>query len=90
VATAGDPTGARPDLRLLRDALRALALGDFTVRLGTSDDPLVAECFDAFDDVATLRSTLTDEIVRVSRTVGREGRMGERVHARRGARRVGR
>jgi hypothetical protein len=48
-------------------------------RLGTSDDPTMAELFELFDDVATLRSGLTDEIVRVSRTVGREGQMGERV-----------
>ncbi|MGZ8471367.1 MAG: HAMP domain-containing protein, partial [Gemmatirosa sp.] len=53
--------------------------GDFTYRLGRSRDPEIAEVFDLFDDVAALHSGLNDEIVRVSRTVGREGQMGERV-----------
>ncbi|MBV9879707.1 MAG: HAMP domain-containing protein, partial [Gemmatirosa sp.] len=39
----------------------------------------MARIFEAFNEAADLRSGLTEEIVRVSRTVGREGQMGERV-----------
>ena len=67
------------DLERLRNGLRRLRDGDFTYRLGRSEDPDTSELFDLFDDVAGLHSGLTDEIVRVSRTVGREGQMGERV-----------
>ncbi len=70
----------RADLDRLREGLRRTRDGDFSIRLGTSDDPEVAELFELFDDSASLRAALTDEIVRVSRTVGREGQMGERVH----------
>ncbi|WP_284348462.1 hybrid sensor histidine kinase/response regulator [Roseisolibacter agri] len=71
--------GRDSDLDRLREGLRRLRDGDFTFRLGRSDDPEIAEIFDLFDDVAGLHSGLNDEIVRVSRTVGREGQMGERV-----------
>jgi HAMP domain-containing protein/CheY-like chemotaxis protein len=67
------------ELVRLREGLRRLRDGDFSYRLGRSNDPDVAELFDLFDDVAALHSGLNDEIVRVSRTVGREGQMGERV-----------
>ncbi|MDF1504686.1 HAMP domain-containing protein [Roseisolibacter sp. H3M3-2] len=67
------------DLIRLREGLRRLRDGDFSFRLGRSSDPEVGELFDLFDDVATLSSGLSEEVTRVSRTVGREGQMGERV-----------
>ncbi len=67
------------DLGRLREGLRRMRDGDFSYRLGRSTDPEVAELFDLFDDVATLSAGLTAEAVRVSRTVGREGQLGERV-----------
>ncbi|MGZ9247369.1 MAG: HAMP domain-containing protein, partial [Gemmatirosa sp.] len=75
----GTRTDRTADLDRLREGLRRLRDGDFTYRLGRSRDPEIAEVFDLFDDVAALHSGLNDEIVRVSRTVGREGQMGERV-----------
>jgi HAMP domain-containing protein/CheY-like chemotaxis protein/signal transduction histidine kinase len=67
------------DLRLLLKGLRDLKSGDFTARMpDESDDPLIAEIADAFNDVAYLHSRLTEEVVRVSTSVGREGRMMER------------
>jgi HAMP domain-containing protein len=66
-------------LRRLTEAMRCLRDGDFSSRLGASDDPAFDEVFGLFDQAAELRSRLTSEIVRVSRTVGREGQMGERV-----------
>ncbi len=63
----------------LRDGMRRMRDGDFDYRLAPSADPALAEVFTLFNEVATLRAELTSEIVRVSRTVGREGQMGERV-----------
>ncbi|AHG87608.1 ATP-binding region ATPase domain protein [Gemmatirosa kalamazoonensis] len=63
----------------LLDALLALRDGDFEFRLGRANDPGFTPIFDAFNEAAALRSGLTDEIVRVARTVGREGLLGERV-----------
>jgi HAMP domain-containing protein len=67
------------DLRRLTEAMRALRQGDFTRRLGPPAEAAHDELFALFDQAAELRSRLTSEIVRVSRTVGREGQMGERV-----------
>ncbi|RYZ40213.1 MAG: HAMP domain-containing protein, partial [Myxococcaceae bacterium] len=61
-------------------ALRAVQGGDFSVRLPSgAQDVVMDEIARAFNAVVTLNSTLTHEIVRVERVVGREGRMGERV-----------
>jgi HAMP domain-containing protein/signal transduction histidine kinase/DNA-binding response OmpR family regulator len=66
-------------LRQLLDGLRAVDGGDFTVRLDANGDPLVAEVVQAFNRVAGKHQRLTDEMVRVSQSVGREGRMRDRV-----------
>ncbi|MFN2563655.1 MAG: hypothetical protein ABR499_01420, partial [Gemmatimonadaceae bacterium] len=66
-------------LRQLLDALRAVDGGDFSVRLQANGDPLVAEVLEAFNRVAGKHQRLTDEMVRVSQSVGREGRMRDRV-----------
>jgi HAMP domain-containing protein/CheY-like chemotaxis protein/signal transduction histidine kinase len=66
-------------LRQLLDGLRAVDGGDFTVRLNPNGDPLVAEVVEAFNRVAGKHQRLTDEMVRVSQSVGREGRMRDRV-----------
>ncbi|WP_418766111.1 HAMP domain-containing protein [Myxococcus xanthus] len=61
-------------------ALRSVHGGDFSVRLPGGDaDPVMEEIVSAFNAVVSLNATLTQEVVRVERVVGREGRMGERV-----------
>ncbi|RKH12628.1 HAMP domain-containing protein [Corallococcus sp. CA053C] len=72
--------GGPPPLQQLLAALRAVQGGDFSVRLPSgAQDVVMDEIARAFNAVVTLNSTLTHEIVRVERVVGREGRMGERV-----------
>ena len=66
-------------LRELLDGLRAVDAGDFSVRLDSNGDSLVSEVVEAFNRVAGKHQRLTDEMVRVSQTVGREGRMRDRV-----------
>ena len=67
------------DLRRLLAAMRDLKEGDFNVRLPVSDDPLLAEIADEFNAVAKLSTRMCDEMTRVSKTIGRQGQMNDRV-----------
>ena len=67
------------DLRRLLAAMRELKEGDFNVRLPVADDPLLAEIADEFNGVAKLGTRLCDEMTRVSKTIGRQGQMNDRV-----------
>jgi HAMP domain-containing protein/CheY-like chemotaxis protein/signal transduction histidine kinase len=78
--------GERPERRTSREraltrllaGLRAIDAGDFSVRLAPNGDPLMAELILAYNGVAERHSRLTDEIVRVAGSVGREGKMRDR------------
>ena len=71
---AGDP------LFPLLTALQAAESGDFSVRLPVGDGNVMLDRIaHAFNALAHRNATFTDEMVRVERVVGREGRMGERV-----------
>ncbi|MFL5470587.1 MAG: HAMP domain-containing protein, partial [Gemmatimonadaceae bacterium] len=58
--------------------MRELRDGEFNVRIPISEDPLLAEIADAFNDVAKLNERLCDEMVRISKTIGRQGQMNDR------------
>ncbi|MBV8153381.1 MAG: HAMP domain-containing protein, partial [Candidatus Eremiobacteraeota bacterium] len=63
--------------REVLSALRALAKGDFSARLSThATDSDLAE---AFNDVATQNARLVRELQRISQTVGRDGRLAQRI-----------
>src|SRR6185369_8523380 len=57
--------------------LKAVKSGDFSVRLSETDDAM-GEVASAFNEVVALNDRLSKEMYRVSRVVGREGRMTER------------
>ncbi|HVG58863.1 MAG TPA: HAMP domain-containing protein, partial [Hyalangium sp.] len=64
----------------LLTALQSAEAGDFSVRLPeNSGDGLLDKIAHAFNSLVVRNATFTDEIIRVERVVGREGRMGERV-----------
>lgn len=66
-------------MRELLAALRALEGGEFAVRLALpTTDPVLAEIARAFNGIAARNERLTREVVRVSTTVGREGKMTDR------------
>jgi HAMP domain-containing protein/CheY-like chemotaxis protein len=65
-------------LRPLLQALEDIQAGDFSVRLPESKDGVLSRICKTFNQVATLNETTAQEIVRVGRLVGREGRMTER------------
>ena len=66
------------DVRLL-EALRRVRRGDFRVRLPAGEGGLAGEIADAFNDVVELNQRTAQELQRISRTVGREGRISHRV-----------
>jgi methyl-accepting chemotaxis protein len=59
-------------------ALRSLRRGDFGVRLPPGRPGTLGEIADAINDVADLSQRTSTEIRRISRTVGRDGRIGQR------------
>ncbi|MHB2024789.1 MAG: HAMP domain-containing protein, partial [Mycobacteriales bacterium] len=65
-------------LRRVAEALHALRDGDFSVRLPGATGVL-GEIAESFNEVASLQERRTQEFVRVSRVIGREGRMTERL-----------
>jgi HAMP domain-containing protein/CheY-like chemotaxis protein/signal transduction histidine kinase len=81
-----DRRGERPERRSSREhaltqllaGLHAMDAGDFSVRLAANGDPLMAELIVAYNSVAERHNRLTDEIVRVAGSVGREGKMRDR------------
>jgi HAMP domain-containing protein len=71
--------GGRGDgLDQLLDGLLALEAGEFDVRLALDGDPRLEEISDAFNRIAERNQCMTEEVVRVSTTVGREGQMADR------------
>jgi HAMP domain-containing protein len=76
--TARAPDGLTADeADALLGGLEALYAGDFSVRLDAGSSRM-GKLAGAFNRLAMLRARMTDELVRVSRTVGREGNMTER------------
>jgi hypothetical protein len=82
------PVGARPTqdapLTELLTALRAVRQGDFGVRLsvgskrGAATGSLMLDIAHEFNAIISLNEAMANEMVRVERVVGREGRMTER------------
>ncbi len=70
--------GAVLDKGDLLAALTALKKGDFTVRLPTGLDGIDGRIADTFNDVIELNQSQAAEIERLSRVVGKEGRLSER------------
>src|SRR5262249_18800908 len=66
-------------LNRLLAGLRAVNGGDFSVRLAPDGDPLMSEIIDVFNSVTHKQARFVDEIARVTGSVGREGKMQDRV-----------
>jgi HAMP domain-containing protein/CheY-like chemotaxis protein/GAF domain-containing protein len=67
----------KKDLQELLEALRSARDGE-TVRLTAQKSGVMGDVAKAFNGLAERREGLTDELSRVSRVIGREGRMTER------------
>jgi HAMP domain-containing protein/signal transduction histidine kinase/DNA-binding response OmpR family regulator len=66
------------DRRQLVSALRSLRRGDFTVRLSEDLPGLDSEVARLFNEVVTLEEQITEEFERLSRVVGKEGKITQR------------
>jgi HAMP domain-containing protein len=66
------------DLAQLLEALNSLKKGDFTVRLPLSWDGTAGKVADTFNDVLELNERLAKELSRISRVVGKEGKINQR------------
>ncbi|MGH9280440.1 MAG: HAMP domain-containing protein, partial [Acidimicrobiales bacterium] len=79
-ATVTAATGAHDEfLQELLGAMRDARAGDH-VRMSTRRSGLMGEVARAFNDLADTPARLNKELGRVARAVGRDGRIGERVH----------
>ena len=63
----------------LLGALRTLRNGDFRVRLPEGEAGMAGAVAEAFNDIAELNQRSAQELRRISRAVGREGRISHRV-----------
>ena len=68
----------KQDLQELLDALRAARDGESGVRLSARKTGVMGDVANAFNQLAERREGLTDELTRVAKVIGREGRMTER------------
>ena len=66
------------DTTQLLAALTALKKGDFSVRLPISWTGVAGKVADTFNDVIELNERMANELGRLGREVGREGRINQR------------
>jgi HAMP domain-containing protein/CheY-like chemotaxis protein/signal transduction histidine kinase len=77
-AQSGTVEIKKQDLQELLDALRAARDGEVGVRLAPRKSGVMGDVAKAFNSLADRREGLTNELSRVSKVIGREGRMTER------------
>jgi methyl-accepting chemotaxis protein len=78
VVTLTDNGDEASRMQVLLQAIQAIVNGDFSIRLDFSRDQVMTEISEAYNDVANLNGRVTDEFIRISEVVGREGNMTER------------
>ncbi|MBI5827952.1 MAG: HAMP domain-containing protein, partial [Chloroflexi bacterium] len=76
----GGPPDGHLDSRLLLNALVAARNGDFAVRLPVEWTGINGKVADTFNEFMDLNERVTKEAERVSRTVGREGKISQRLN----------
>ena len=75
----GSANGSDLDAKLILHALMALKKGNFSVRLPIEWTGTGGKVADSFNDVAELMEKSTEDLNRVSRLVGKEGKISERL-----------
>jgi len=77
-----DQSSDKLDRRQLITALRSLRRGDFSVRLPEDLSGTDGEIATLFNEVVSLEEQMTSEFARLSRVVGKEGKINQRGHVR--------
>src|SRR5439155_3276291 len=80
VETAVLETGREMDTHTLLSVLTAAREGDFSARLPIEWTGVFGRIADAFNDIIAANETMTTELERVSRLVGKEGRIQKRAN----------
>ncbi|WP_192180530.1 HAMP domain-containing protein [Mesorhizobium amorphae] len=73
---------AQLDRRQILNSLKAFRRGDFSVRIENVYEGLDSDIADTFNQIVELNDQVTREFERLSRVVGKDGRIGERGHVR--------
>jgi HAMP domain-containing protein/signal transduction histidine kinase/CheY-like chemotaxis protein len=73
-----EPVGVQMDVSILLHALHALKKGDASVRLPVEWSGVAGKVADAFNDVVELNERMAKELARLSRVVGKEGKISQR------------
>jgi len=81
-AAARAGRGDGPEQQDVLEALRSVGRGDFRVRLPSDQPGIAGEIAEAFNHVVELNERTARELRRISRIVGRQGRIAERASIR--------
>jgi HAMP domain-containing protein/CheY-like chemotaxis protein len=71
--------GTAAELRDLLEALQAVRVGDFSVRLPGDRTGLLGKIADTFNDIVSANQRMAQQLERVGQVVGREGKTRQRV-----------
>src|SRR5215471_12853715 len=74
-----DESNGHLDAAQVLSALMALKNGDFSIRLPSFWTGIAGKVADTFNETAEMMSRSTEELSRISRVVGKEGRIQERL-----------
>ena len=70
----------KDQLRQILQMVKGIRAGDFSVRLNSDfNDSLLADIAEVLNDINEMNATMSQELVRVGKIVGKEGKMTERV-----------
>jgi len=76
---AGHGSGGELDVHQLLEALQAMRVGDFSVRLPVDQTGIAARVADAFNDIVAANQRMAQQLEHVGEVVGREGKTKTRV-----------
>jgi HAMP domain-containing protein/CheY-like chemotaxis protein len=76
--TNGHSVSSSPDLGILLKALQSMRDGDFSVRLPGNWVGLEGKIADTFNDIVAANQTMAQELKRIGRVIGKEGKTRER------------
>ena len=83
VLTNGHATdGSALDLDQLLDALQAMQVGDFSVRLPGNQTGLAGKIADTFNEIVAANERMAQQLEHVGQVVGRDGKTRTRVQVR--------